>query len=388
MLSFFLTQPCFDFVHGLFERPHTRFGVLFHLDDVVTEGCLNHFADVPRFHVEGCLLERLDHGTAGEVAEVTSLYGACRVIGVHPGELGEIFSGLDLFKQFFSESLLLFADSFIRTFINLDQDMRGLDLFEDLELLEVATMILVELVLVESHFIDITLWNELQVPQGHHLRGSENFLLLCKVGGEGFISHLDLFLKGRRRQADIVKVNFLVVVAKLFIDLFIGDRNASLQLLTNLTGYQFAALHRFELLAVQTLVGEDLQITILAENAVLLKGRDVGDGVDQFFAADLNLLTLCFVLQQCLVYQAVERFLGELQLLFEGGRKLVLVDVLVDLVEVAVGGLEIIVRDGLAIDDCSFSALVFTCWTSGRGEHGVADDEAEDDDGKGDLDDD
>ena len=141
----------------------------------------------------------------------------------------------------------------------------------------------------------------------------------------------------RRRQTDKVKIDLLVVFTELILDIGITDGDAGVETLTDLIADQFVTLHNFKCIAVQTLVSKDLKVAIFTEDAVLLKSRNLGYCIDQLLVADIKLESLCFILQQCLIDHAVDRLLCQFQLFLQRWGELVLVNVLVELVEVAVG---------------------------------------------------
>ena len=144
----------------------------------------------------------------------------------------------------------------------------------------------------------------------------------------------------------------------------------------HLVEQQFIVFDGLVLIAVHALVGEDLEVALLVEDAVHLEGFDLGDRVDQFLVADDKLKAFRLILHQCLVDQAVDRFISQLELLLEGRIELVLIDVLVDLVKIAVSALEVIKGDRLAIHDCGFRCRAFISRAARCTEHCVADHEA------------
>ena len=191
---------------------------------------------------------------------------------------------------------------------------------------------------------------ELHVAQGDGLGDAEFFAVLGEIALEILGVDLDPALEQGRGEAHEGEVDLGVLPAVVVVDILVADRDPILHLRPGLLRQQLVALHRLEVVRRDALVIEDPQVAFLAETAVFLEGRNVGDALDQFVLADAQALVVGLLQQQGLVDELIEGLLRQVQLFFQGRRELLAVDALVELVQVAVGVLVLGQSDRVAVD--------------------------------------
>ena len=94
-------------------------------DDMIAEIRLHDITDLPHGEGEGGFLKFGNHHAPDDGAQIPASLRAARVLGMRPGQLGEILAVLQVFLNIFDfiESLRLFHDRGFRG--QFDQDMPG-----------------------------------------------------------------------------------------------------------------------------------------------------------------------------------------------------------------------------------------------------------------------
>ncbi len=346
---------------------------------MIAEGSGDDFAGFPGLHGESGLFEFGNHDAAGEEAQVAVLGNGPLVIGILPHQGGEILARLDFGQYLVGALPLALPGRRIGVQGDLDQDMGGLDLLGNIELVEIAPIVFFQILVAGDNLSGITGRVEKEVAQGHRFGKTEILLGAFEEGLEPVLVDPRPILEAGRRQPHEGEVDLFILPAVFFVDIGIADYDLADNRLPRLFRQQLLALTPFELLRGQALISQYLQITVLVEGAVFLKGGHAGDGVDQLLVADLQPETGRLAGKQHLLDEHIERLAAQSQLFLQLRSELFAVDVLIKGVEIAVGRLIVGETDRVIVNGHRHAVALGIARVAGRREHGVADDETEDD---------
>ncbi|HXT19201.1 MAG TPA: hypothetical protein VN923_00475 [Thermoanaerobaculia bacterium] len=296
-------EPRADGGLHLLERRAGGGALLLHLDQVVAEFGLHRPHHLADRGAEGGLIEGGHHAAAAEPAEVAAALGVAAV-GRHRGRhLGEVLAGV--------EPLLRHR----RLGLGLDQDVAGVDLLGLLVLLPVLGVVVAQLGLAgRERLLDLRLVDEQVV--GDALLG-DAVLLAVLVEEALQLGVGDLHRAAGEGDGEVAHLRLLHLLAVAVLDVLVGDHHRALERAHQPLQHELLADGLLEGLGGVAEAAHRHRVALGADELALavLEHRQVDDVAAQLAVGDLEVEVARLRQQDLVGDQAIERLLGQLQLL-------------------------------------------------------------------------